>query len=298
MRTQQRLCRILGLVLSLGYLTLLYPVLCVAQPDEFYEELDTTLEEFVSADALVNYEGLKKNNKSLTNFLEKVKTLSAESFAEWNKKQQIVFWINTYNALILKSVINNYPIQSSFLRSLVYPKNSVQQIEGVFSKTTHVVMGSEVTLDKIEHDILREKFKEPRIHIALVCAAMGCPPLRRESYRAEKLDEQYNDQAKRYLQKYKNYRLDPVSRNIAVPKIFKWFIEDFSTYSAHEGGGYIAGDSAEKGVMGYIYNHLPPKDQLALARGNYTLSFLDYDWTLNDQSVGRKKSKLIPPGYN
>ncbi|MHC4703653.1 MAG: DUF547 domain-containing protein, partial [Planctomycetota bacterium] len=148
-----------------------------------YSDYDSVLKAFVNDKAMVNYAGLKAKRRQLDEFAASMGKLTSEAYENWNDKDKVAFWLNAYNALTLKAIIDNYPIKSSFFRSRVYPKNSIRQIPGVWKKMTFKVMGKDLTLNHIEHEILRKKFDEPRIHMAMVCAAMGCPPLRYEPYR-------------------------------------------------------------------------------------------------------------------
>ncbi|MHC4215019.1 MAG: DUF547 domain-containing protein, partial [Planctomycetota bacterium] len=163
------------------------------QPDESgfkYVDYARVLKKYVDANGMVNYKGLKKDRGRLDAYVGSIASLKRKSYDKWNDKDKIAFWLNAYNGFTLKSIIDNYPIKSSFWRSRVYPKNSIRQIKGVWTSLKFDVMGSKLSLKHIEHEILRKKFNEPRIHVAMVCAAMGCPPLRNEPYEGKKLDKQ------------------------------------------------------------------------------------------------------------
>ena len=151
---------------------------------------------FVDRQGMVNYTALKRDRRSLDRFSESLSSFSRQDYDSLQTNEQIAFWVNAYNGLTLLAITDHYPIQSSFLTSLVYPRNSIRQISGVWDELTFPVMGSEMTLDRIEHQILRRDFDEPRIHLALVCAAVSCPPLRSEPYLGSRLDDQLQDQAR------------------------------------------------------------------------------------------------------
>ena len=143
----------------------------------------------------------------LDEFVTAFGRLDEKVYEKWDEKAKIAFWLNAYNAFTLKAIIDNYPIKSSFFRSRVYPKNSIRQIPGVWDKIPFTVMGQDLTLEHIEHKILREGFDEPRIHMALVCAAIGCPPLRNEPYLGEELDDQLDDQTRRFLANQEKFKI-------------------------------------------------------------------------------------------
>jgi len=133
-----------------------------------YEGYAEALASYVDDRGMVNYEELKAHPEKLTAFLEQVGRLDGKVYDGWAEKAKIAFWINMYNALTLEAIIDHYPIEASWKKSLLYPKNSIRQISGVWDKLKFTVMGDKMTLDDIEHQNLRRKFNEPRIHMALV----------------------------------------------------------------------------------------------------------------------------------
>ncbi|MCP4452905.1 MAG: DUF547 domain-containing protein, partial [Planctomycetes bacterium] len=192
------------------------------------------------------------------------------------------FWINAYNALTLKAVLDHYPIKSSFFRSLTYPKNSIRQIAGVWNKLKFTVHNRPMTLEHIEHEILRVQFNEPRIHLALVCAAKGCPPLRNEPYAGLTLDAQLDDQAAAFLADLSKFKIDRKEEIVHLSPIFKWFGEDFvETYAPSENTGDL--DAELSAVMNYLASHVDGLFRPYLFRGKYKVKFLKYDWSLNEQ---------------
>ncbi len=148
-----------------------------------YEDYSVILANYVDGEGRVDYKKLKKNETKLMAFIHSLESLEPDVYRSWHKEEKIAFWINAYNALTLEAIVKNYPIKSSFFKSLRFPKNSIRQIPGVWNTMTFTVMEEEVTLDFIEHQVLRKEFQEPRIHLALVCTARGCPPLRKEPYK-------------------------------------------------------------------------------------------------------------------
>ena len=246
-----------------------------------FDDYGAVLQEFVSPKGLVNYGNLEVNPKKLDDFLHALAQVHPEDFTKWPVPQQIAFWINAYNSLTLKAVIDHYPIKASFWRSLKFPRNSIRQIPGVWTDLQFPVMGRRMTLDEIEHDILRRKFNEPRIHMALVCAAMGCPALRPEPYVGEKLNDQLNDQARRFLANPKKFKIDRQEGQVYLSPIFKWFGEDFvRTYGTT--AGFSRFPPQERAVLNFIQNYLSKADQDYLFKGDYAISYLGYDWSLNE----------------
>jgi hypothetical protein len=177
------------------------------------------LKTYVDEKGKVNYRELKENKKEMNVFLDKLKKLEPEDYQTWSDEERIALWINAYNALTLKAILDHYPLNESSFRTRKFPRNSIRQISGVWDKIKFPVMGKGITLDHIEHKILRKEFQEPRIHMALVCAARGCPPLRQEPYKAEMLNDQLDDQARRFLSSDKNFSIDKKQRLVYLSSI-------------------------------------------------------------------------------
>jgi hypothetical protein len=270
----------------------------VAENSEFsYKSYDSVLKKYVNDDGMVSYSVLKDQPEQLEQFVRALGSVDLNTYKNWNENARIVFWINAYNALTLKVIIDHYPIKAGLISGLVYPNNSIRQISGVWDKIRFLVMGRKLTLNEIEHGILRGqdkdfveaygKFYEPRIHMALVCAAIGCPPLRNESYIGEKLDEQLNDQSKIFLANPDKFRIDQAESKVSLSSIFKWFGKDFVKKYKPDIYFDSAGGEAEKSVLHFISQHIQPEQADYLRTGKYQIHYLDYDWTLNEQKDGQ-----------
>jgi hypothetical protein len=247
-------------------------------PHAVYREL---LKTYVDDAGMVNYSDLKANRKLLDEFAQSMSRLDPKDYDAWADTEKIAFWINAYNALTLKAIVDHYPIKVSFFKSFVYPDNSIRQIPGVWDKITFSVLGREITLDGIEHDILRAKFNEPRIHMALVCAAMGCPPLRNEPYVGGKLDSQLRDQSTKFLQDSAKFRIDRTNNKVYLSPIFDWFGEDFvKTYGMTQ--DFSGFPEKQKAVLHFISLHVEPGEKAYLMKGNFSIEYLKYDWSLNE----------------
>jgi len=231
---------------------------------------------------MVYYVGLKRDRRKLDEYVRSIGSLKRSVYEKWNEDAKVAFWLNAYNALTLKANIDNYPIKASFLRSISYPSNSIRQIPGVWKKIKFRVMGRDMTLDQIEHRVLRAKFNEPRIHMALVCAAIGCPPLRNEPYDGKRLAGQLDDQARKFLADSNKFRVDRRADTVWVSKIFDWFGEDFvKDYTPRT--GFAGHDEQVAAPLHYISGHLPDQTAEHLRSRKYSVKFLDYDWALNER---------------
>lgn len=249
-----------------------------------YDGYATLLNEYVDDKGLVNYMGLKGNRALLDNFIDTLAKLDPKAYEGWNDNQKIAFWINAYNALTLKAIIDHYPIASSFFKSLVYPENSIRQIPGVWDELEFTVMGRKMTLDGIEHKTLRAKFDEPRIHMALVCAAMGCPKLRTEPYFGDRLDEQLSDQTKKFVSNPDKVRIDQTQKKVYLSSIFKWFGDDFIKKYG-EDSKFKGVSASERAVLNFIQPYLTTAQRRFIENNSLTIEYLDYDWSLNEQKT-------------
>lgn len=259
---------------------------CLAGPasafDQAHGAWDRILKAYTS-DGLVSYAALKAEPKALESYLDSLGDVTEADYGAWNRDRQIAFWINAYNALTLKVILDHYPIEPSFPATLRYPKNSIRQIPGVWKAFKFLVMKRAMTLDDIEHETLRKRFHEPRVHMALVCAARGCPPLRAEAYAGAKLEEQLDDQARLFLKDPAKFRIDRDAGRVHLSSIFKWFGGDFmEKYAPAEAFG--GSHQAESASLSFISRYLDAEDRRYLAAGKYKVAYLDYDWSLNERS--------------
>jgi len=236
-----------------------------------HAEYDVVLSAHVSGRG-VDYARLKADRGALDRYVARLAAVSQQQFDAWNRAEKLAYLINAYNAVVLQSVIDNYPIRRSFNpTALVHPANSIWQIPGFFGEAKHRVAGRDVTLDDIEHKLLRAALKEPRIHAALVCAARSCPPLRGEPYVGDRIEAQLDDQARAFLSDPTRNMFDRAHGEVKLSEIFKWFGEDFG--------------EKDKGVIAFVSHYVDAATQKWLHDGKYRISYFDYDWNLNDAAV-------------
>lgn len=247
-----------------------------------YDDYAAVLKTYVDKMGMVNYKQLKAHREKLDAFARAISELDTKTYEKWSKEDKVAFWINAYNGLTLKVIIDNYPIKSSFFKSIYYPKNSIRQIPGVWDKKKFKVMGKDMSLEHIEHVILRKQFDEPGIHVALVCAAMGCPPLRDEPYLGNRLEEQFEKQTKRFLANPEKFMIDRKTGQVHLSPIFKWFGHDFTNkYGlAKKLPGLSENETA---VINFLSRHLDKDDRDYLMKGNFRIRYSKYDWSLNEQ---------------
>jgi hypothetical protein len=224
----------------------------------------------------VDYAALKADRAALDRAVAEFDAPAARGEPDWTREQRLAFWINAYNTFTLRVIIDRYPIRGSWFT--IHPRNSIRQIDGVWTDITWQAAGRTVTLDDIEHHIIRPTFKEARIHYAVNCASISCPPLAVTPYRAAALDAQLDDAARRFLASQEGLRVD--GDTLRVSRIFKWYGEDFiEDYAPLVPGSR---DRQQRAILGAIVEH-GPAGAAALARtGRPAIRFLAYDWSLND----------------
>ncbi len=178
-----------------------------------------------------------------------------------SRADAMALWINLYNALVIKEVLARFPLVS--IRPTVAGVPNWPAFLAFFSRPVISLQGQSLSLNRIEHEILRPRFGDPRLHFALVCAARGCPLLRPEAYRAERLETQLEEDALRFLQNPQKLHFDPASGRLQASRIFQWYRQDFLAVAPS--------------IAAYVGRYLP---ELALPAG-VRLSYLPYDWALN-----------------
>jgi hypothetical protein len=271
-------------LLSLIIVILLMPVL-FAQPAEKIPNtvaLDDVLASFVDDDGMVDYRGLLQNREKLLDYYTSLASVNGAEYGTWSPKKKLVLWINAYNAHVLSIICDHYPIMGSGVRSFIYPKNSIQQIPGVWDSIPVIIMDTAMSLDEIEHETIRVMFDEPRIHFALVCAAGGCPPLRNEAYTEERLDAQLDDQVTIFLHNPEKFHIDQEEGVVYLSKIFKWYGQDFVPRYVTD-GRFSGHSEKERAVLNFIAPYLDEGERRYLATESFTIEYLDYDWSLNEK---------------
>lgn len=265
-------------VLLLLAALLVAPIAVAASPfDHQHPLLGEVLKRHVR-DGLVDYTALQRERATLDRYVGQLATVERQVVDGWSRDNRLAFWINAYNALTLRTIVDHYPIRRGSLVGVAFPANSIWQIPGAFKEARHRVAGQRLSLDDIEHRIIRPSFTEPRIHVALVCAARSCPVLRAEPYVASRLDAQLTEQTQRFAADRRHgLRVVPGGRGVEVSSIFKWFGEDFAP---------LAAGNEKRGVLAFLAAHTDDPGLLARLRDPATsLGYLDYDWTLNDTAV-------------
>jgi len=252
--------------------------------DRSYTLYNALLEKYVRG-GRVDYEGFIESRGEFEVFLKELGSLDPAELETWPDNDKLAYWINAYNAFTIKAIIDHYPIKRSFsLIGIFYaPSNSILQIKGVWTKLQFRAAGRMVTLDEIEHEILRKEFNEPRIHMAIVCASVSCPDLSGEAYTGDKIEEQLAEASVKFVNSPdKGVYVDENAGRVKVSMIFKWFGDDFiKNY-----GDRITFKNKslkENAVMNFALDYLTSGSKKKyLEKGDLKIGYLKYDWHLNE----------------
>ncbi len=219
----------------------------------------------------VDYAGFAKDRAALKAVLDGYEKVTKAEFDAWSKPQQQAFLVNDYNALTIEKILKRYP-----------DIKSIRDYGSVFGNPWKdkffTLFGEPASLDFIEHETLRKDgaYDDPRVHVSVVCASIGCPMLRNEAFTAERLDAQMEDGMRRFLSDRTRNRYNPQAKKLELSKIFDWYGKDFE--KGHKGYTSVKATAAR-------YADLladTPEDRAAVRGEKADVAFLDYDWSLND----------------
>lgn len=219
----------------------------------------------------VSYAGFMKDRAALKAVLDGYSSVTRAQFDGWSKPQQQAFLINAYNAFTIEKILRRYP-----------EIKSIRDYGTVFGNPWKDkffnLLGQPSYLDQIEHEILRKEgsYDDPRVHVAVVCASIGCPMLRDQAFTADRLEAQLEDAMRRFLSDRSRNRYNPQTRRLEVSRIFDWYGKDFE--KGHKGYASV------KGTLARYADLLAdkPEDRALVKEQRAEVSFLDYDWGLND----------------
>lgn len=247
-----------------------------------HSDYDAILKRFVNERGLVDYRGLSSGRDKLDAYVNRLGETSLDELKRWPIDEQKAFFINAYNAITLVRILDHYPPKGL---GIIHPKVSIRNIDGVWDKLTTKVAGQEITLDYIEHQILRPVYKDARIHVAIVCASIGCPNLAAEAYTGNRLEEQLEREARRFARDASKNKIDRESKRVAISSIFDWFKEDFEGYKSEVPAAAESGGKARElaGGLGFLAKYAAEDDRAFLQSGDYKVSVGKYDWSLNEQ---------------
>lgn len=209
------------------------------------------------APAGVDYKDFKKDQAPLKAYLGDLAKVKESEFSSWSVGERLAFLINLYNATTINVVLEHYPIRSF--------KSEVGGKDGPWKLKTVSVFGKTVSLDDLEHKMIRQKFNEPRIHFALNCASDGCPALRAEAFKSANLSRQLGEQTVGFLADSSKNKVTP--NKIQLSPIFDWFKEDF-----------VKRSGSVKAFLNPYYKSFD------VTKSKANITYTNYGWSLNDAS--------------
>jgi hypothetical protein len=246
-----------------------------------HRPFDQLLDVYVR-DGFVYYNALRIERRGIDAYVASLNSQAAESLAKGSGDEQKAFWINAYNALVLRTVVNAYPIAG---KSDGYPAASIGQIPGAFDKTKHRVAGQLLTLDEIEKTVIAG-FADPRMLIALGRGALGSGRLRSEAYTGARLNEQLDQAVEEFVKRADVFRIDRALGIVEVTPFFSWREAFFLQPRAAGGDTWALRSPLEQSLIAMAFPHRLPTEREFLAKNTFQMKFGAYDWRLNDLTGG------------
>jgi hypothetical protein len=246
--------------------------------EALHRPFDEILDLYVR-DGLVYYLALRNERQRFDRYVQSISEISAETLASWPRERQLAYWINAYNAFVLRTVIDHYPIRG---KSADYPSNSIRQISGAFERRTFRAGGRTLTLDAIERDVIAA-FNDARALLALSRGATGGPRLKSEAFTAEKLDAQLERMQTELVTRRDLIHVDVANERLSVNPLFSWREEAFSkTLAGRAPAIYASRSPLERAVLALIDPQLVPNEAEFLRKNAFRMVFHEFDWKLND----------------
>jgi hypothetical protein len=233
-----------------------------------HSQWDAVLKRHVSEIGEVDYAAIKKDRAALESYVNALGASSPENKPEMfpTREHKLAYWLNAYNALVTWAVANAYPTKS--VRDLGF-------LYSFFRRDDHLVGGRKMSLDDIEHGTIRKQFGDPRIHFAVVCASISCPRLARDAFVPERVNEQLDAAARRFLSERRALMIDKSRNMITLSKLLEWYKGDFE---------------ASGGVVAFLRRFAP--DPTAIPE-RPRLRYFNYDWSINDPGSRAKAKSAV-----
>ena len=249
----------------------------------FHDKCADILTSYVSDTGMVDYKNLKYKKLTLKKLLDEFDNLDPNHYKAWPREDRIAFWINAYNIQMLDIILENYPIESSRILRLFWPPNSIRHIKGIWSDYKFIIMDEEFTLLQLERRFFRKEFDEPRVFFALCNASLSSPSLRNEPYYGRSLNQQLDDQVKRFLPSPQAFKIDRNANVVRLSAILQptWFGSEFMGKYAID-RKFKDHPPAVRAVLNFITNYVAEQDVDFLETENYTIEYIKYDWALNE----------------
>jgi hypothetical protein len=235
-------------------------------------------------DGLVYYRALQGDRAKLSRYIASLNSPSiASGYAQWSSDQKKALWLNAYNALVLQTVVDRYPIHGT---AKEYPADSIRQISGAFERAPHAIAGKQVTLDQIETSVLAE-FDDPRVYLALGRGAVGSGRLRSEAFSAKAVDKQLEQTKAQFAVTPRWSKINQLTGKVSISPILSWRAADFIKKYADNSFDLPKREPIERAVIGFLRPHLLDAEEAFIRKNTFQLTYEPFDWRLNDLTGGR-----------
>jgi hypothetical protein len=251
----------------------------------FHDKCAEILRSFVKQDGFVDYSSLRRRRLELKQLLAEFDNLDPNQYNGWPREERTALWINAYNIQMLNIITDNYPIKASRILTLIWGPYSIRHIKGIWTDHKLMVMDEEFTLAEIERRFFSGRFDDPRLYLAVTYASLSGPPLRNEPYYGHRLNEQLEDQTRKFLASGHGLEIDRNRKKVYLSALFQ---------PAWRGKEFVARFGTDKkfkdqvpetrAVLNFLSNYIPQEDISFLELENYSVEYMKYDWTVNDIS--------------
>lgn len=233
-----------------------------------HDEWTSILNQYVDPRGYVDYAALNKNKNTLNQYVSRIEQYSPVNSPELfpTREAELAYYINAYNALVFKAVLERGPETESVWSGLISGLN-------FFVRTPVIVGGDRTNLRKLENKVIRDQFKDPRIHAALNCASVSCPRLPQQAFLTETLDQQLDTAIREFVNSEQHVKIDRQGQRAMLSEIFDWFEKDFIEYERAQGNG-------SPNLIDYINRYRTPGSEIDR---DFKVDFIEYDKRINSQ---------------
>ncbi|MGH8550828.1 MAG: DUF547 domain-containing protein [Methylococcales bacterium] len=254
----------------------------VSPPATFsHRAFNDVLNRFVDAQGLVDYQALKKNPERFEQYYRAISLYSPDSHPQMfaTEHDRLAYWINAYNAAVIKIVLVHYPIRGVAAVSPPFPLSFLPDRTGFFFFQRAMFGGVSTSLYYLENGVIRARFSEPRIHFALNCASLGCPRLPRDAFEGKDLDRRLDRESRKFFSEPRNFRVDIPGKRVYLSSILDWYRDDFLDWVADRF------PDSEPSLLKFVALYLDDrqKSELEDLSRDFSVEFVPYDWGLNDR---------------
>ena len=243
--------------------------------------LDTVLGTYVNTFGLVDYPALREKPELLEKYNDLGSAYSPDSHPHLfsSNNSQLAYWINAYNAAVLRTVIDHYPISgvgdvAPLGLAIILPDRS-----GFFYFQKLIFGGQAINLYNLEHQVIRKRFSDPRMHFALNCASIGCPRLPIRAFSSENLSAELDRETRKFINEPRNFYVDHEAQVLYLSSIFVWYKSDFTNWYSN------TFSEESPNLLNYLRLYLAPNLLKTAAQADhYEIRATKYDWSLNDQA--------------